>query len=211
VAKRHLDEAIGLVGKDLDVQVEWLPYFLNKDTPESGEDLQVYLGRKYGADVAARASADGGPLSVAGGKCLPPITFNKSRKIIPTLKPHRIVEWARNQPGGNEKVDELMEILFKAYFEKGDKVNEILPLLACVTEAGLDSVAARDLLMGETHTQDVLEGDRWAKTKLRVNGVPFFMFKSRCESRENDPPIGFSGAQPADLIARAMREAVSDD
>ncbi len=48
IGKRRLEGAIALV-PDIDVEVNWRPYFLNPWIPREGIDRQTYLETKFGS------------------------------------------------------------------------------------------------------------------------------------------------------------------
>ena len=52
----------------------------------------------------------------------------------------------------------------------------------------------------------VVEKDRFHKDGMNIHGVPFFIIEQHDGSR----PVGFSGAQPADLIAEMLQEAAGE-
>jgi predicted DsbA family dithiol-disulfide isomerase len=114
VGKRHVETAMAKLGSEFDIKLEWMPYFLNANTPEEGEDLMEYLRAKYGEEATARFSGPNNPLDNAGAKLNPPVVFNKVRKVIPTVRPHRVVEWV-TETHNVVKADTFMEILFRRY------------------------------------------------------------------------------------------------
>ena len=101
--------------------MKWLPFLLNDNTPEEGEDMMEHLTRKYGPGVVARFSAPNNPLDVAGARV--GITFNRNRRLIPTMRCHQLMEWVnKSHP---EKANELMEKMFKSYFEDAVDVSKV--------------------------------------------------------------------------------------
>jgi len=179
-----------------------MPYYLNNNAsiPEEGEDLMQHLMKKYGPAAVQRFGQPGNPLDMAGSKV--GITFNKDRKVLPTKKPHQIVEWTMATEGP-KKVDELMEVLFRRYFVEGEAVNQHEVLLDAVEEAGLDRSKAEEVLQSSTYVDVVAAKDNTAKTRLRCNGVPFFVISGESASGS---AVSFSGAQPAEVIEEAIRE-----
>ncbi|MCX7149287.1 MAG: DsbA family protein, partial [Rhodocyclales bacterium] len=67
IGKRHLDRALHLWRAEQPqcaVAVRWHPFFLNPDTPESGEPYRPFLEKKFGgpqklAEIWQRASEAG--------------------------------------------------------------------------------------------------------------------------------------------------------
>jgi predicted DsbA family dithiol-disulfide isomerase len=189
------------------VNLTWEPYFLNGNSmPEEGEDLQAHLVKKYGPEATARYGGDDNPLAKAGKACSPPIHFKKDRFIYPTVNAHAIMEHL-NGKGKREEANKVMEIMFRKYFEEGAKINSKEVLSEVVTEAEVGSLVDVDaILANEDLKQLVSMKDHEFKTKLRVSGVPFFIFHQNDGGR----PQAFSGAQPTEIIAEVLEEAAGE-
>ena len=187
---RNLEKAS--VSTTTKVTVQWEPFFLNQNTPEGGEDLREHIAAKYGPAMAARFSGPDNPLAQAGKKV--GIEFNNNRKIIPTVRCHVVVDHV-NKMYGPEKGNDLMKVLFRQYFEKGLNVNDKPVLLDCIAEVFGD--VARDsfspLLDDPALADEIRAKDRNVKTRMRVNGVPYFVIGKNA----------FSGAQVRRLRTHA--------
>jgi predicted DsbA family dithiol-disulfide isomerase len=68
------------------------------------------------------------------------------------------------------------------------------------TEAGLPEEEVRAVLMSDRYAEEVRADESEAR-ELGINGVPFFVFDGR---------LAVSGAQPADLLLKALQQAVAD-
>jgi len=180
------------------VQVNWQPFFLNRNTPAEGEDLLEHLKNKYGAAAVARFDAPDNPLDRAGHKV--GITFNKKRRIIRTADSHRLVEWCKATAPDRE--DALMEALFHAYFEEGRDLSQREELVACAAACGLEGTAAATLLASEQFADEV-ERTALGWSQQGVSGVPFFVIHPASGEGQ---PVGFSGAQPSEMIAGVLAE-----
>ena len=75
------------------VKINWEPFFLNQNTPDEGEDLMEHLKNKYGAAAVERFGKPDNPLNRAGERV--GIKFNTTRRVINTLKAHRLVEYCK--------------------------------------------------------------------------------------------------------------------
>ena len=56
IGKRRLEDALRRLRAerpDVAPTIRWLPYFLNPDTPDSGEPYRPFLERKFGASRSA--------------------------------------------------------------------------------------------------------------------------------------------------------------
>jgi hypothetical protein len=58
----------------------------------------------------------------------------------------------------------------------------------------------------------VISKDEYARNKLRVSAIPFFIIeRNRNEVGGDNRPVSFSGAQPSDLISDQLTNAASDN
>ena len=171
---------------------------MNRNTPAEGEDLLEHLKAKYGPAAVARFDAPDNPLDRAAGKV--GIAFNKRRRIIRTGDSHRLVEWCRAT--APTKVDPLMELMFKAYFEDAKDLSQRSELVACADACGLDGAAAGALLESAEYQREVdAKATSWSRQG--VTGVPFFVIHPASGS---GAPVAFSGAQPSEVIAEVLTE-----
>ena len=160
-----------------------------------------HLSRKYGPAAVARFSGPSNPLTVAGDKV--GITFNNTRRVIPTKRCHQLMEYcSMAQP---DKANALMELMFKKYFEQAVDVSKPDVLVALAAEVGLDTVAARAAVDDASPLREqVVRNVDATRQQLRVTGVPFVVIERRSG---NGSPIKFSGAQPPDVVAECLEEA----
>ena len=183
----------------VDVTKEWQPFLLNENTPDEGEDMMEHLTKKYGKEMVQRFSAPDNPLDKAGAKV--GIHFNKARRVLPTMRCHQLMEYAnKSHP---DKSNALMDLLFTKYFEQAVDVSKVDQLLAIATEVGLDPVEAREAVESPAMKDEVMKRVNYARRQLRVSGVPYVIIQ-----REGGKPISFSGAQPPDIIAEQLLEAM---
>ena len=135
------------------------------------------------------------------------IKFNPERRVIRTLDCHRIMEWSKSQTlDSNDPLnvlqDELMEEMFKAYFEEAKDLslpNELLKVLEKFPN--LDKTKAEELLKegNTTFTNEIHKKDDVAKNG-GVSGVPFFIIG------EGRKKVQFSGAQPVETFEDVLED-----
>lgn len=95
---------------------------------------------------------------------------------------------------------EMKESLLSAYFVEGRHIGRIDDLVALAAEVGLDADDTRGALEAGIHAGDVQDDIDMAR-RIGVNGVPFFVLDGR---------YGISGAQPAEVFAQALAQAIED-
>jgi predicted DsbA family dithiol-disulfide isomerase len=98
-------------------------------------------------------------------------------------------KWADTVPDG----DKLHDALYRAYFVDARNIGDVEVLIDVVETAGLDPVAAREVI--ETRRfKDAVDAD-WAKSaQYGVTGVPTFVAERR----------GVVGAQPYEVLEQLM-------
>jgi len=181
--------------------VQWLPFFLNDNTPEGGEDMMEHLSKKYGPAAVARFSGPNNPLAVAGAKV--GVHFNNARRVIPTKRCHQLMELCNAV--APDKANALMELMFKQYFEQAVDVSKPDVLVALAAEVGLDTVQARAAVDDASPLREqVARHVDTTRRQLRVSGVPFVVIE---RLSGGGAPITFSGAQPPEVVAECLEEA----
>ena len=214
IGKRHLDRALHLWQAEQPqcaVAVHWHPFFLNPDTPESGEPYRPFLEKKFGgpeklAEIWQRVSAAGRTAGIE-------FAFEKIELRANTLNAHRLIHYAQRvmSPAKPETVsladgadgtavNRLIEGLFAAQFLAGRYIGDRAVLAAVAGECGMD----RDAVQRYLDTAEDADTVRAAATEMQrmgIGGVPFFIFNKR---------MGASGAQPPEALLQAMRDAARE-
>jgi len=177
-------------------QFNWLPYFLNPDTPPAGEPYRAFLEAKFGGAKAVDQLH--AKVADAGRDAGVRFDFERIAKRPNTLRAHRLVYRGQSRGHRPAQIEALVERLFSAHFERGEDIGDIATLAAIAAECGdvKDDVAA------------YLESDEDAKkvkslaakvSKLAVDGVPFFIVQRR---------LTVSGAQTSVLLAATILQAM---
>ncbi|MBL8416204.1 MAG: DsbA family oxidoreductase [Propionivibrio sp.] len=203
IGKHRLTSALALVREkhpEVRFQFNWLPYFLNPDTPLRGEPYRAFLEAKFGGaqqvntlqHEVAEAGRDAG---VAG------VHFNFERIAIRpnTMRAHRLIYRAQSIGHRPEDVDALVERLFIAHFQHGEDIGAIATLAEIAAECGDRKDHVIDYLESYEGTTQVRSlvgkvGD------LGVSGVPFFLIQRR---------LAVAGAQSSVVLAAAILQAMN--
>lgn len=188
VGKRRLERALAQVKDRSDLRITWRPFQLNPTMPNEGMDRTVYLKAKFGSldafrgmEEHVRAAGHGEQISFA---------FEKIARTPNTFAAHRLIWYAAQQGCQDEMVDRL----FKGYFEEGADFGSIPTLARLAAQAGL---TAEPFLRSDEGIAEV-KADEAAGHRLGIRGVPYFVFNQ---------VYGISGAQPAEVLAAAMEQA----
>ena len=194
IGKRRMEKAIKEVAGEVEVELEYHPFELNPDAPKEGRNQKEYLAAKFGSDekyeeltsYVTQVAAEEG------------LKFNFDKQLISpnTRDAHRIIMLAKN----TGKQVEAKEAFMKAYFEEGIDLTKKENLIAVATSVGLDANAIATLLDSEDGLAEI-ETEEHAYQQRGVRGVPFFIINNK---------YGISGAQPADVFAKALRQVAAE-
>eukprot|EP00980_Cylindrotheca_fusiformis_P013922 scaffold3618_cov129-Cylindrotheca_fusiformis.AAC.22 len=186
VGKRGLEQALAEM-PEIQADVNWLPYFLDKNLPEDGKPVPEYYRDNYGdAKTGERMNPH---LVEAGKDC--GIDFETNYIHVthfrPTIRSHRLIQLAKR----HGKQDAMVEALFKMFCEEGKPLNSVDHLVAAAKRAGLDEVNVQEYLSGNEDESEVFE--EAAKIEHLAQGVPTFIFTKPGTKLYHT----FSGGRPA--------------
>jgi predicted DsbA family dithiol-disulfide isomerase len=193
IGKRRIEDALALV-PDVPVEVNWRPFFLNPWVPREGVSRDEYLTAKFGSVEAYKGIA-GRVVQAAGEEGLsyhPELVKRQPN----TIDCHRLIHWA-DQKG---KAAEMKQRLMELYFRDGGDLTDANVLVQAAADIGLDADEIRRRLVTD---EDVGLISSWAQeaSEKGISGVPTFVFAQK---------YAVSGAQPADQLARAIREVSAE-
>ncbi|MCJ7995856.1 DsbA family oxidoreductase [Rhizobium cremeum] len=192
LGKARLDLAIAEVQDEIGVDINWRPYQLNPDYPPEGVDQQAELAKKLGGKANMDRAHE--QLRALGRDVGIAFDFDAIKVGPNTLDAHRLIHWAGVE--GRDVQERVVSALFKANFEEGRNVGDIVVLADIAESAGLDRGVISQLLASDADRAEVL-GEIDAARQMGVNGVPFFIF---------DQQYAVSGAQTPEVLANALRD-----
>ena len=177
----------------LAVDLRWRPYQLRPDMPPEGESWATFMREKFGGEERARAMfAQVTSIGAAEGLTF---RFDRVASSPNTVDAHRLILIAA--AAGREWP--MADALFRAYFAEGANLNDHEQLVHVAVRAGLSAVEVREHLAGDDGKAEVVRSQLSAG-RLGVQGVPFYVVDGR---------LGVSGAQPPELFARVLEQALS--
>lgn len=191
IGKRRIGRAMAM-RPDVKYDVFWRPYRLDPSIPREGVDRRAYLKAKFGD--SPRTSAMGDAIRSEGASEGIQFAFDKIAKSPNTLDSHRLVRWA----AGAGKQDEIIELLFKAYFIDGRDIGNTAVLSSIAASAGMDGELVAALLSGDADLESV-EREAGLANEMGITGVPTFIF---------DGKFMISGAREPELLVRIIDKAL---
>lgn len=189
IGKKRIEDALALAS-DVPVEVHWRPFFLNPWVPREGISRADYLTKKFGSVEAYKGIA-GRVVTAAAGEGL---QYNPdSVKRQPnTIDSHRLIHWADAQGKAAVMKQRLMEL----YFRDGGDLTDVNVLVQAAADVGLDADDVRRRLATDEDVELISEQAEDASAK-GISGVPTYVFANK---------YAVSGAQPADQLAKAIRQ-----
>ena len=194
VGKRRFERALALRPESDPVEVVWWPFQLNPTMPAEGMERAAYLAERFGAPE--RAAEIYRQVEAAGRDEGIPFAFNRIGTTPNTMDSHRLIAYASETGRQND----VVEILFRRYFEQGENIGALEVLVDSAFEAGLGGQAVRAFLESEAARDDVTRGDVAAR-RLGINGVPCFIIDAR---------YAISGAQAPEVFQRVFSLAAGE-
>jgi predicted DsbA family dithiol-disulfide isomerase len=194
----NLMQAINALGIREQINLEFQPFELNPSMPVGGQDAIEHLTQKYGMDEAqvkanqanirTRANAAGYDFHPEGRK-----------RVYNTFNCHRLLYWALLEIDAGAQY-QLKHQLLKAYFEDASDMDEIDTLLNAVDRAGLNRVAAQEIIQGNRYVDEVKALER-EYTQAGISAVPAVIFNNQ---------LLISGAQSVETYQNAIEKILSD-
>jgi predicted DsbA family dithiol-disulfide isomerase len=193
IGKAHLKQALAQWDAE-PVEIHYHTFFLNPSILPGGYNFREYMTAKGGGQVPmedwfARPREIGARAGLT-------FNFEKIEHAPNSLLSHRLIYIT---PA--EQKEAMIDALYAAYFEHGQNIGDVDVLVSIAQQQGLAPRATRDQLMGDVGTQQVMDDDRQAR-ELGIMGVPFFLFPNR---------LGFSGAEPPNVILRVLKAVHEQD
>ena len=177
------------------VEVEYHSFELSPDLPEgfSGSVIDYLHGlrgipeaqvHQMIEEVSALARAEGIDADVHA--------VHQAR----TVKAHELLHLAK----AKGMQDPMKERLLSAYFVEGRNVGDVEQLAQMAAEVGMDRDEVLEALESGAFAPDV-RADMDQARAYGISGVPFYVIDGR---------YGISGAQPAEVFARALAQAAGE-
>ena len=193
IGKRRFESGVRQFGGK--VAVEYHSYELAPDTPVDYDGSEVeFLAAYKGLPESQVTPVLGHLTELAAAEGL---SYDYSAvSHTKTLLAHQVMHHAKAEG----KQLELVERLFRAYFEEGRHLGHADGLTALAAEVGLDPDDVRRVLADGTYAQAVQDDIDLAR-EIGITGVPFYVIGGR---------YGVSGAQSPEVFATTLARAVAD-
>ncbi len=194
LGKARLEAAIASM-PDIRAEIHWRPYQLDPTISRNGVDRKRYMEAKFG--TGPRLGEAHSQLRKLGEEVGIVFDFDAIQVSPNTMDAHRLIRWADQTGAGVQ--DKVVDLLFRAYFEKGEDIGSAAALSRIAAQAGMDPAIIDTLLPTDAEVAGVnaeIEHSR----KIGITGVPCFII---------DQKYAIVGAQTPDVMADAIRQAIA--
>ncbi|MGY3766018.1 DsbA family oxidoreductase [Vagococcus vulneris] len=195
IGEKKLEEALSQMPFIKNIEILFKSFELDPQAPlYNGSSIDEAIAKKYGLSVEQARQNNEGIKQHAADVGL---TFDFDiMKPTNTLDAHRLTKLASSK--GLEK--NMVNLLFKAYFENGALISDHEILAKLGTEAGLDEDDVKSVLNDPNcFLSDVRQDENQAQ-QYGVSAAPYFVI---------DNTYAIRGAQPVELFIRALTDAWS--
>ena len=195
IGLRGLEAALARTGDLIDAEVSFQPFELNPGMAREGENLVEHVARKYGATREQSAANREIIRERAAGVGFT-IAYSDESRVYNTFDAHRLLHWA----GIEGRQAALKHALFDAYFTEQQDPSDAEVLVAAAEQAGLDGVAAREVLASGLYAEEVRRDEQLWQSR-GISGVPAVVIDGR---------YLISGGQPAEAFEQALRQIAAE-
>lgn len=190
IGKRRFEQGVAEFGGD--VSVDYHSFELAPDTPIDfeGSEVEFLAGyKRIPLEQAQRMIDRVTEIAAAEG-----LRYDYGiLKHTKTLKAHQVLHLAKAE----DRQLDVVERLFRAYFEEGRHLGRDDELVELAADAGLDAHKTRAVLEQNAYA-DAVQADIAQARAYGIQGVPFYVI---------DRKYGVSGAQRPETFAAALRQA----
>ena len=199
IGKHRMTGAVALVREkfpETRFRLNWLPFFLNPDTPPEGEPYRAFLEAKFGGkEQVSRLQMD---VADAGRDAGVEFDFERISIRPNTLHAHRLIYRAQSTGRQPAEIEALVERLFVAHFQRGEDIGDIATLAEIAAECGdrMDDVTEYlESTMDVDQVRSLFDGI----SGQGISGVPLFVIQDR---------LAVPGAQSSAVLAAAILQAM---
>lgn len=191
IGYKGLEKALSNVSDRISADITWMPFELNPNMPEEGQEIVEHITQKYGISVE-QSEQNRAAIKQRGLDVGYQFGNRGGGRIYNTFDAHRLLHWAENQG----KQTALKLALFDLYFQQSGNPNDHEQLLDVVEKIGLDRAQAKIVLDENTYAEDV-RAQQQQNQQMGISAVPAFIINKK---------FLISGGQPAETFEQALIE-----
>lgn len=168
IGKQRLQKAINALSNQFDFEINFLPFQLNPEMPESGLNRKEYRSKKFGSWEKSQAM----DVQVTEAGKSEGLEFNYDKVLITpnTLKAHLLTAYAQAM----NKHELIAASIFKAYFTDGKDIGNTAVLLDIAKEEGLNIYEVQESMQSVKNKKHLNELEELNRER-GINSVPVFI------------------------------------
>jgi len=169
IGRSNIKAALKILDKQIEAEIEYLPFELNPDMLAEGETIETHLmlRNNWSKEQFLRYREKVTETAKNAGLVY---DFGKRTYYYNTAKAHRLIHFAQSF----QKQEAVVDALTARYFMQGVNVSEDVNLLDIAVSVDLDRRQAEQALLSEKVSEDVQRKYDRAKN-FTVRGVPAFI------------------------------------
>jgi len=192
VGSARLDQAVAALPKDVAVEIENHPFYLDPNVPVEGVVVADMLRQKYGREPKDMWARVEGEAKKAGID----LDLSRQPRMYPTAKAHTLTRLAK--PLGTQHA--LANAIAAAYFLDHRQINDDEVLADLAVAHGFERAEALRLI-NDPEELAITEELATGAAAQGINGVPFFVFANK---------YAMSGAQPQEVFGTALEKVLGE-
>ena len=194
VGKRRLEKALSQIDtSNVNVSISWHAYELDHGLPTDGSLLKLDRYKQKFGETRVKQML---PQMTETGK-QEGIQFSYGGKIGSTFDSHRLLYYVKQQENGEKKQNDLINVLFRAYFEQEQDLSDHQVLIKAAEQVGFNSNDIKEFLQSDKYTKEVQQEINQSQQE-GISGVPHFKINEKIE---------LSGAQDPQQFIQAFKKA----
>lgn len=186
-----LDELRGQVS----ARIHFLPFQLNPDMADEGEDIDAHLARRMKRSPAeiARYKSEVVAVAEAAGVTM---DYTKRKRYWNTFRAHCLVNASESQGRQTAMVDALHH----AYYAEGADIGDAEVLLGIAESVGIDEQVAQHALASAANRAEVERKEQYVRRELAVRSIPTLLI---------DDAILVAGSNSVDYFVDLFRRVAA--
>ncbi|CAF1034880.1 unnamed protein product [Rotaria sordida] len=194
IGKRRLENALSQINlSNINLSINWYPFELDPNLPRDGSVMKIdRYKEKFRKSFIRENLSEIIEIGKQEG-----IHFSCGGKIGSTFDSHRLLYYVKQEENGEKKQNDLIDVLFRAYFEQEQDLSDHKVLIKLAEEIGFDSNKIKEFLQSDQYKKEV-EQEINQSREGDISRVPHFRINDRIE---------LSGAQHPPIFIQAFRKA----
>jgi predicted DsbA family dithiol-disulfide isomerase len=191
IGYKELAKALSNLSGKILADITWMPFELNPNMPEEGQEIVEHITQKYGISVE-QSEQNRAAIKQRGVDVGYEFGNRGGGRIYNTFDAHRLLHWAESL----DKQTALKLALFDLYFQQNGNPSNHEQLLDAVEKVGLDRAEAKIVLDENTYAEDV-RVQQQQNQQMGISSVPAFIINKK---------FLISGGQAAETFEQALIE-----